>query len=203
MQRDSLRERLKEYAEISEIEEISRRYLVMNAFDGTLTMLGVIIGAYLAKIKSPLSIISAGLAGSMAMGISGIAGAYMTERAERLRRLKELERAMLKNLRKSVHYRSQRFATLVVALIDGLSPMIASICVLFPFFLVHFSIIPFSIAIYLSIAMALLIMTLLGIYLAKISKESKLKYGLQMIGIGILTALACILISMALGGGVT
>lgn len=197
----SLRRKLREYAKISEVGEISRRYFVINAFDGTLTMLGVIIGAYLANLKSPLSIISAGLAGSIAMGISGISGAYMAERAERIRKLKKLERAMLRDLKRSIHYRSQKFAMLAIALVDGLSPMLAAVCVLSPFFVVRFGIVSFQVAFYISVSIALSIMVLLGIYLAKVSEESMLMYSLQMLGIGCLTVLVCMLISLSIGGG--
>lgn len=40
--------RWKRYHKISDAGSITRRYFVMNAFDGALTMLGVIIGAYAA-----------------------------------------------------------------------------------------------------------------------------------------------------------
>ena len=51
--------RWKKYYEISSAGDITRRYFVMNAFDGALTMLGVVIGAYIAGIPKPMPIISA------------------------------------------------------------------------------------------------------------------------------------------------
>ena len=75
--------RWKKYSEISDVGPITRRYFVMNAFDGALTMLGVIFGAYVSGVLKPMIIISAGIAGSIAMGVSGMSGAYMTEKAER------------------------------------------------------------------------------------------------------------------------
>ena len=48
MSESSLMDRIEEYIKISNVGEISRRYFVMNAFDGALTMLGVIIGAHIA-----------------------------------------------------------------------------------------------------------------------------------------------------------
>ena len=192
--------RLKQYSEISDLGEISRRYFVMNAFDGALTMLGVVIGAYISNIRSASTIISAGIAGSIAMAISGISGAYMTERAERLRKLKSLEKAMLKELRNSIHYRSHRFAVLVTSLTDGLSPFLSAMIVLSPFFLLNFGFLSWNIAFYLSIALTLIFLFSMGMYLAKVSEESMIMYGLQMLCVGILTALVCIAISIALGG---
>ncbi|MCD6468123.1 MAG: VIT1/CCC1 transporter family protein [Thermoplasmata archaeon] len=199
--KETFKNRFKRYAEISNVGEISRRYFVMNAFDGALTMLGVVIGTYLANIKSPLSIISAGVAGSLAMGVSGISGAYMTEKAERLKQLKTLEKAMLKDLKNSVQYRSYRFAVVIAALIDGLSPALASVCVISPFFLVHLGFLAFDTAFLISMAITLIVLFSLGVYLAKISEENMVLYGLQMLMVGIITAVLAIVVSLALGGG--
>ncbi|MCK5039146.1 MAG: hypothetical protein KAS16_08620, partial [Thermoplasmata archaeon] len=77
--RENISEKLKRwdmYAEISDVGSISRRYFVMNAFDGALTMLGVVIGASMTTdLVDPMFIILAGLSGSFAMCISGISGA--------------------------------------------------------------------------------------------------------------------------------
>lgn len=197
---ETLKGKIKQYAEISNVGEISRRYFVMNAFDGALTMLGVVIGAYLANIRAPLSIISAGVAGSLAMGISGVSGAYMTEKAERLKQLKTLEKAMLKNLRNSIQYRSHRFATLMAALVDGLSPALAAICVISPFFMVHLGFLTFENAFFYSIGITLVVLFSLGVYLAKISDENVIAYGLQMLAVGVITAALAIVVSIALGG---
>ncbi|MDH4138095.1 MAG: hypothetical protein OEW09_15460, partial [Anaerolineae bacterium] len=66
----------KEYDDIAEIGDIARRYFVMNAFDGTLTIIGVLTGSYVAHVESASVVISTGLATSIAMGISGLWGAY-------------------------------------------------------------------------------------------------------------------------------
>lgn len=195
-----LKQKLKEYVEISRIGEVSRRYFVMNAFDGALTMLGVVIGAYISNVRSVNSIISAGIAGSLAMAISGISGAYMAERAERLKKLKSLERAMLKNLRNSIHYKSYRFAMFAASLIDGFSPFLAAMVVVSPFFLVRFSIIPWELAFQSSIAVTLLLLFFIGVYLGKVSEENLIVYGLQMLAIGMITAFACLLVSIFIGG---
>lgn len=75
-----------------------KKILCDERFWRCLTMLGVVIGAYVAKILLPIIIIIAALSGSIAMGISGMSGAYMTEKAERTKELKELERAMVTDL---------------------------------------------------------------------------------------------------------
>jgi hypothetical protein len=67
------------YSEISGVNEILRRYFVMNAFDGALTMLGIIMGAFLAGVIDPIVIIKAGMGAGLAMGISGAWGLYGRE----------------------------------------------------------------------------------------------------------------------------
>ncbi len=111
-------EEWKRYYEISDVGTISRRYFVMNAFDGALTMLGVVIGAYIAGILEPLTIITAAISGSIAMGVSGMSGAYMTEKAERTKELKELQRAMVSNLENGLHHKSHQFATIFASLVS-------------------------------------------------------------------------------------
>lgn len=194
--------RWKKYYEISDVGAISRRYFVMNAFDGALTMLGVIIGAYVAGILEPIPIITAAISGSIAMGVSGMSGAYMTEKAERTKELKELERAMVTSLENRLPHKSHQFATIFAALVDGLSPALAAMLVVSPFFIVSTGLLSAMQAFYSTIVLTLLILTLLGIYLAKISDESLIKYGIQMLAVGMVTAFLCVLTSILLGGHV-
>ena len=195
-------ERWRRYHRISRVGDITRRYFVMNAFDGALTMLGVIIGAYIAGILNPMPIISAAVAGSIAMGTSGISGAYMTEKAERTKKLKELEKAMLTDLKNGLHDKSHRFATIFAAIIDGVSPSIAAMLVVSPFILVNFEIIAIKTAFFSSIIITLIILLVLGIFLAKISDESMIKYGIQMLIVGSVTAFLCVITSILLGGNI-
>ena len=192
----------KRYYKVSNVGSITRRYFVMNAFDGALTMLGVVIGAYVAGVLQPIPIITAALSGSIAMGASGISGAYMTEKAERTKQLKELERAMVTNLQNGLHHKSYQFATIFAALVDGLSPALAAMLVVSPFFAAFSGIISAELAFYLCIIFTLVILTILGVYLAKISEESMIRYGIQMLAVGLVTAFLCVLTAYLLGGTV-
>lgn len=175
----------KRYLKVSGAVEIARRLFVMNAFDGTLTIMGVVIGAHLSGITDPRVVITAGIGGSIAMGISGISGAYMAERAERIRDLKKLEIAMLTNLGDTHFARASRFATLVVALVDGISPALCAAVLIAPFLFVP----PMSLntAFYASLASGLFILFMLGIFLARISEEDAVRAGLRMAIVGIIT----------------
>ena len=192
----------KKYSKISGVGTITRRYFVMNAFDGALTMLGVVIGAYIAGVLESITIISAGLAGSIAMGASGMSGAYMTEKAERTKKIKDLEKAMLTDLKDGIHGKSHRFAAIFAAIVDGVSPAIAAMIVISPFFLSRFGIIHVETAFFGCIGLTLSVLLVLGLYLAKISDESMIKYGIQMLAVGVITAVLCIATSILLSGSV-
>jgi predicted membrane protein (TIGR00267 family) len=199
----SLLNRWKKYSEISDVGLISRRYFVMNAFDGALTMLGVVIGAYFSGFLRPITIISAGIAGSIAMGSSGLAGAYMTEKAERVKKIKSMENAMLTEIKDGIHRKSNRFATIYASVVDGVTPALAAMAVISPFFVVNFGLISSETAFWLSIVVTLVVLLLLGFYLARISDENMLKYGVQMLVVGLVTAFICFIVALLIGGGTT
>lgn len=94
----SNRERRKLYAEMTDLGEITRRYFVMNFFDGVLTVLGFIIGSFIRFLQnappSKIDIIVPAIATSIAIGISGISGGYLSERAERKRNIIEMHKSM-------------------------------------------------------------------------------------------------------------
>ena len=67
----SVLELAREYNRLVNIAEIARRYFAMNAFDGVLTMIGVLMGNWMAGVDDARIVLSTGLATSVAMGISG------------------------------------------------------------------------------------------------------------------------------------
>lgn len=178
-------EKIREYIRISEVSSITRRYFVMNAFDGAMTVLGIVVGAYVAGINDSSWVISAGLGASLAMGLSGFAGAYMVEEAERTQELNTLERAMLKNLDESVIDKASSFASVWTGIVDGVSPAIAAVICLIPFFLSSLNVFLIDLAIQLSIVTALVILFLLGMFLGKASGRSVVLHGMKMLGVGV------------------
>lgn len=180
------------YLKASGALEIARRLFVMNAFDGVLTIMGVVLGAYLSGVQDSGFVITAGVGGSIAMGISGMSGAYMAERAERMRDIRKLESAMLIDLDGTHVVRAFRTASIAVALVDGLSPAIAALLLISPFFMVP--LISMSAAAMMSLTLGLVVLFLLGLFLAKISEEVALISGLKMLLVGVLTI---IIVSLA------
>jgi hypothetical protein len=108
-------QRIKKYILASQAHEIALRVFVMNSFDGILAIMGVVIGAHLSRVSDPRVVITAGIGGSVALGISGISSAYMAESAARKMKQKKLEGAMLKSLDDTQLSRASKFATVLVA----------------------------------------------------------------------------------------
>jgi len=179
---------LREYSDIASIGEIARRYFAMNAFDGVLTIIGVLMGNYAAHVRDPTVVIVTGFSTCIAMGVSGLWGAYLTEAAERKRDLGDLEGHTLTDLRETKIGRASRVAVVVVALVDGLAPFLSALVVLLPFF---FSALLADIVFsyYVSLGMALAVLFVVGAFLGKVSRENLIISGVKMIGAGLVSIL--------------
>ena len=182
-----------EYSRISEVEPIARRAFANNSFDGVLTMIGVVVGSFFVGVQDASVILVTGVSTALAIGISGGWGAYLTESAERRHEISELERFTLTDLRDTKIGKASRMAVVLVAAVDGLSPFLAALLVLIPFFFT--SLLPsVTYAYYGSVAMALLALFALGTYLGSISRENVITYGVKTGVAGIV----CIALSFVL-----
>jgi predicted membrane protein (TIGR00267 family) len=191
----TLFEKIRSYLKITHMSPIARRYFVKNGFDGSMTTLGIVIGSWLVRVDEPQIIVTAGLAACLAMGVSGLFGAYMTERAERKRDLKILENAMLTDLKNSIHNDASDFVSLYAAVIDGSSPMLTAVISLIPFILTYTGVLGIWDAYIVSVILTLFTLFLLGIYLGRTAKENALWYGIQTVAAG----LVIVVIVLAIG----
>lgn len=187
-------EEIQTYNKIMGISEIARRYFAMNAFDGVLTTIGVLTGCYLAGVRDLSIPIRTGIATSIAMGISGLWGAYLTETAERQRELSELEKVLLIDQTNTLIGRASRFAVIVVSIVDGLAPALASMIVLIPLFLgtlIDDPVLSYALA----GGTALLCLFGLGMFLGKVSDKNLIGFGIKTL----LAGLVAIAINFLLG----
>ena len=177
---------LSEYDKLANISEIARRYFAMNAFDGVLTIIGVLMGNYMARVENAQIVVSTGLATCFAMGVSGLWGAYLTEAAERRRDLVDLSRYMLSDLSDTRIGKASRTAVITVAVVDGISPFGAALIVLIPFFFAgNFENITW--AYFTSLGLALLTLFSLGVFLGLVSRSNMLVYGFKTILAGVVS----------------
>ncbi len=184
---------IKEYSEIAEIGDIARRYFAMNAFDGVLTMIGILMGNFAAGVADAQVVVSTGLATLVTISISGLWGAYFTEAAERKKELDDLGSYVIADLNDTKIGKASRFATITITLVDAFVPSIAGIIVLLPFIICS------TLGIvqqgyYFSLGMALVTLFGLGGFLGMMSRENVILAGIKMVGAGVVS----ILLSMAL-----
>jgi predicted membrane protein (TIGR00267 family) len=173
---------------------IARRYFIKNGFDGSMTVLGIIVGSWIVGVTEPEIIVTAGLGACLAMGVSGLFGAYMTEKAERKKHLKTVEAAMLTDLSNSILSDASDFVSLYAAFIDGASPMLTAVISLIPFILALTGKLIIWNAYVVSFILTLATLFSLGLYLGRIAKENMLLYGAQTVAAGILIVAIVILL---------
>ncbi|MGD8743776.1 MAG: hypothetical protein PVH46_10160 [Granulosicoccaceae bacterium] len=173
--------------QITRTHGIVRRYFVVNGFDGALTMLGLIIG-FLISASTDLSvIITACLGAAIALGMSGVSSAYISEAAERRHELLKLQEAMVTDLQESAHGAAARWVPMLIALVNGLAPLLISLLIIVPLWLAELGVpLPLS-PLYIAIMVALLLIFLLGVFLARIANISWLRSGLQALFVAIIT----------------
>ena len=175
------------WLEITRAHGIMRRYFVVNGFDGALTMLGLIIGFMVGGPAELSVIITACLGAAIALGVSGISSAYVSESAERRRALDQLEATMLTDLRDSSHGQAARWVPVLIALTNGAAPL--SVCLLImPLWLSERGVLsaaapPLPIA----ALTALFVIFSLGVYLGRTAGTSWIRSGLRTLIIAIVT----------------
>jgi len=172
---------------ISDTHGIARRYFVVNGFDGALTMLGLIIGFLVSESASIEVVINACLAAAIALGMSGVSSAYVSEVAERKRDLGKLEEAMITDLEHTAHGEAARRVPVLIAIVNGLAPLVLSLLILVPLWLANAGInLPVQ-PLHAAIAIALLLVFLLGVFLGRIAEISWLRSGVQTLLIAVVT----------------
>jgi predicted membrane protein (TIGR00267 family) len=166
---------------------IVRRYFVVNGFDGALTMLGVITGFKLGGDVDLGVAIGACLGAAIALGVSGVTSAYLSESAERKRALTELEEAMVTDLSNSVHADVARVEPLVIAGVNGASPLLLSLIIITPLWLAEAGL-PLPLApLDAAIATAFLAIFGLGVFLGRVGGTPWLTSGIKTLFIALLT----------------
>jgi predicted membrane protein (TIGR00267 family) len=159
---------LRHYHEIADVGEIARRYFPMNGFDGVLTSLGIVTGAYFGGVNDVASVIVVLASASLSLGVSGFYGTYLSEQAERARELRELEETMLSKLATTDIGSAARYATLATASIAGVASALGGLVMCIPFIL-H-PVFGVRGAFYAAWCVAVLELVFLGVYLGRVSR---------------------------------
>ncbi|TFG25305.1 MAG: hypothetical protein EU532_11785 [Promethearchaeota archaeon] len=93
-------ERWRKYSTMSDLGIIARRKFFNNCFDGALTCAGIVSGIFIVFINdsasnTPANVIVYGFSTALAIGISGLWGAFLSEEAERKKKMDDLDKEMV------------------------------------------------------------------------------------------------------------
>lgn len=180
---------------ITRSHAIARRYFVVNGFDGALTMLGIITGFYISGGATPGVTFGACLGAAIALGMSGLSSAYISEAAERRQEFRELENAMVADLTESAHAQAARFIPALIALVNGLAPLLISLLIIAPLWLAMLTdAFPFA-PLKTAMALALAMIFLLGVFLGRISGTFWLLAGLRTLFVALVTCAIIIMLT--------
>jgi len=174
-------------AYLARSRDIGRRYFVVNGFDGALTMLGLITGFELAGDVDIDVILGACVGTAVALGVSGLTSAYLSEAAERRRALAELEGAMVSDLSTSAHGVEARVAPVLIALANGAAPLVLSLAIIAPLWLARAGV-PLPLPpLHAAIVVAFLCIFGLGAFLGRVGGTSWLWSGAKTLVIALVT----------------
>ena len=186
--RDNLLSRAGFLLRITRTHGIVRRYFVVNGFDGALTMLGIVMGFVVSEPAGVSVVISACLGAAIALGVSGLSSAYVSESAERRRALAELEEAMLADLQDTHHGDAARWVPLLIALVNGAAPLLISLLIMMPLWLAQAGLSLPVPPLHGAIGMALLAIFLLGVFLGQVAGIFWLHSGIRTLLVALFTA---------------
>jgi predicted membrane protein (TIGR00267 family) len=184
-----LLDEMRHFLDLTRSQGIARRYFVVNGFDGALAMLGLVMGFYVTGDASLEVAITACMGGAIALGVSGLSSAYISEAAERRRDLRSLEEAMAgESLQNSSHGRAARLVPVYVAAVNGLAPFVTALLIIAPLWMARWGVVlPFS-PFLAAAGTATFLLFLYGVYLGVVSGTFWLWSGVRTLFIAAATA---------------
>jgi predicted membrane protein (TIGR00267 family) len=153
-----------------DVMAISRRYFISNGFDGTLTSIGIIVGAVLSGVPDGITVIKIGLGAAIGLGTSAVWSVWEIERAETRAKIMRIEKAMLSDLDDTRIEREQRGARLLHAVLSGLGPIIGILVPLSPF-LVEPTVFTMEEAALVAVGFGIGVLGVFGAYMGSISGQ--------------------------------
>lgn len=159
------------------------RYLIRGLIDGSLSTLGIVIGASTAiglSSEAARIIIAAGVGGGVANGISNLVGAFAAEKTVAHREMERIEQAMLKRgaIRNSELHEEKERKIISSGVEDALATIGGSLIPVAPFLVLFVT--PL-LALGWSVAITLALFFFLGIYIGRVSRENLALSGLKMV----------------------
>ena len=176
-----------------DVRSISRRYLVSNGFDGTLTSIGVIVGAVLSGIPTGLTVIKIGVGAAIGLTTSAVWSVWEIEHAKTRDEIHRLEQAMLTDLDESRIDAEQRAVRLLHATASGMGPLIGVLVPLVPF-LFEGTALSMAMAGVLGVALGVMVLGAFGAYMGSISGQRWYVAAIRMGAAGLVVAVLNLLL---------
>ncbi|MGV7222221.1 MAG: hypothetical protein ACQ9MH_11905 [Nitrospinales bacterium] len=190
-------QRIRFLLNLSRAHGIARRYFFTNGYDGALTMLGLNMGFYTIGDVPTHTAITASMGSAIALCISGLTSAYISESEERKKELLELERALVTDLGDTEYGKASRWVPIWIALVNGFAPLLISLFIISPLWMEQLGVpLPLS-ALESTIVFALLAIFLLGLVLGKLSGSFWLWTGLKALLVALITCLIILTLAHA------
>jgi predicted membrane protein (TIGR00267 family) len=170
-----------------DVRSIARRYFVSNGFDGTLTCIGLVVGAVLSGVPDGATVIKIGVGAAIGLGTSAVWSVWEIERAETKAEILRMERAMLTDLDDTRIEHQQRGARLLHAIMSGLGPLIGILIPLLPFAFegIALSMLEASVV---AVALGVGILSTFGAYMGSISGQRWYVSAIRMGAAGLVVA---------------
>jgi predicted membrane protein (TIGR00267 family) len=182
-------QRIRFLLNLSRAHGIARRYFFTNGYDGALTMLGLIMAFYATGDVPTPTVLNACLGAAIALCISGLTSAYISESEERKKELAELEKALVADLGDTEYGKATQWVPIWIALVNGLAPLLVSLFIISPLWMDQLGVpLPFT-PLESAIGSAFLAIFLLGLFLGKVSGTFWLWTGLRALLIAVVTCL--------------
>ncbi len=171
--------RLRRLLADEEVRSISRRYFISNGFDGTLTAVGVVVGAYLSGVRDGATVIAIGVGAAVGLGTSAVWSVWEIERAEKRIEILDLERRMLTDLDDTRVHREAVGGRVINAVASGLGPLVGILLPLVPF-LFEGPLVTMYEATLFGVAIGVGVLFSFGAYLGALSKQRWYVAGIRM-----------------------
>jgi len=176
---------LREILRREDVGPIIRRFFINTLFDSTFMLLGIVVGAAFAADASLGVVLVTMVTSSLALGISTGVSVYEAESLERERKIYELERALFMDLKGTKIEKAARSITILVAVINFLTPLFSCAVIISPFVLVALDVLEINLASWFSVVLALSTLFGAGVYMGRLGKKNPWKKGLRMVGFGL------------------
>lgn len=169
-----------------EFGSILRRFFINTLFDSTFMQIGIIVGSAFSANQDLHLIIRTLVASSIALGISTGISTYESEKLERMIKIAELEKAMFRKLDRTIISERDRTSAYIISIINFLTPLLCCCVIVIPLLLSELGFFNITISSWISIALALGILFVAGVYLGRLSKRNPFKKGFRMVIFGAL-----------------